>query len=228
MIVPSLLSADFSRLEESLRAVERAGVDMITLDVMDGHFVPNLTFGPIIVSAVRKLTHLLIETHLMITEPIRYVAEYAKAGADYVTVHCEAAQDLVATAEAVVSAGAKVGVAVKPETGLERVESVLDRIDFLLLMTVNPGFGGQEFLEDVLSKIDEARTLRDEKGWPFLIGVDGGIDLRTARLAAERGAEVLVAGSAVFGADDIEGAVHNLRDAAKSGVSARQGRARPT
>lgn len=221
MIVPSLLSADFSRLEESIRAVERAGVDMITLDVMDGHFVPNLTFGPIIVSAVRKLTHLLIETHLMISEPIQYVAEYVKAGADYVTVHCEAAEDLAATLEAVVSAGAKVGVAVKPETGLEQVESVLERIDFLLLMTVNPGFGGQGFLEEVLPKIEQARTLRDEKGWPFLIGVDGGIDERTARMAAERGAEVLVAGSAVFGMCDIEGAVRKLREAAKLGVSAR-------
>ena len=216
LIVPSLLSADFSRLEESLRAVERAGVDMVTLDVMDGHFVPNLTFGPIIVSAVRKLTHLLVETHLMIEEPIRYVGEFAGAGADYITVHCEAVSDLGATLQAARDAGAKVGVAVKPETDLARIEAVLDRVDLVLVMTVDPGFGGQPFLEDMLPKIEQARNRREEAGLHYLVGVDGGINVRTAPLAAERGADLLVAGSAVFGGNNIEEAIRRLSAAVRA------------
>lgn len=218
VIVPSLLSADFSRLEESLRAVERAGVDMVSLDVMDGHFVPNITFGPIIVAAVRRLTHLLVETHLMIAEPMRFLSEFAEAGADYITVHSETASDLGATLSAVAGLGAKVGLAVKPETALVSVESLLDRVDLLVVMTVNPGFGGQPFLEEVLPKIEAARDLRDEKGWHYLIGIDGGINERTAPLVVSRGADLLVAGSAVFGGDGIEDSIRRLREAGRSGV----------
>ncbi len=210
MIVPSLLSADFSRLEWSLRAVERTGVEMISLDVMDGHFVPNLTFGPLIVAAVRKLTHLLIENHLMIDDPIRYIPEFAKAGADYVTFHAEAVHDLGDAVDAVVRTGAKPGVALKPATGLEAVESILDRLDVLVLMTVNPGFGGQEFMEEVLPKIEEADALRKEHGYRYMIMIDGGIHERTVPLVASRGADLLVAGSAVFGGNDIEAAVERL------------------
>ena len=210
MIVPSLLSADFSRLEWSLRAVERTGVEMISLDVMDGHFVPNLTFGPLIVSAVRKLTHLLIENHLMIDDPIRYIPEFAKAEADYLTFHAEAVGDVGEAVDAVTAAGSKAGVALRPQTGLENVEAVLDRVDLLVLMTVNPGFGGQEFIEDVLPKIERADALRNERGHRYLIMIDGGISERTVPLVASRGADLLVAGSAVFGTGDIEAAVGRL------------------
>jgi ribulose-phosphate 3-epimerase len=212
-IVPSLLSADFSRLEWSLRSVERAGVEMVSLDIMDGHFVPNLTFGPMIVSAVRKLTHLLVESHLMISDPVTYIPEFAKAGADYITFHAEAVNDLEAALGAVTSAGARAGVAIRPETGLGAVEPILDRVDLLVIMTVNPGFGGQAFMEEVLPKIAGARDLRQVRGWRYLIMIDGGIGERTAPLAASHGADLLVAGSAVFGGEDVEARVHRLQRA---------------
>ncbi len=217
MIVPSLLSADFSRLEQSLRAVERAGVDMVSVDVMDGHFVPNITFGPIIVSAVRKLTHLLVEAHLMITDPISYIPEFAKAGADYISFHVEADGDPGEAVRLVKKSGAKAGVVVKPKTGLDKVESILDQVDLLVIMTVEPGFGGQGFMEEMLPKIEQARTLREEKSLRYLIMVDGGIHKDTVPLAVSKGADLLVAGSAVFGGDDIEGAVRRLQDAAGLG-----------
>ncbi len=223
MIVPSLLSADFSRLELSLRAVERTGVEMISLDVMDGHFVPNLTFGPLIVSAVRKLTHLLIENHLMVDDPVRYIPEFAKAGADYLTFHAEAAEDVGEAVDAVTAAGSKAGVALRPQTGLETVEAVLDRVDLLVLMTVNPGFGGQEFIEDVLPKIERADALRNEKGHRYLIMIDGGINERTVPLVVSRGADLLVAGSAVFGTGDIEAAVGRLSAAEEAAKTAGRG-----
>jgi ribulose-phosphate 3-epimerase len=214
VIVPSLLSADFSRLEQCLRAVERAGADMVSVDVMDGHFVPNLTFGPVIVSAVRKLTHLLVEAHLMVTNPIPFIPEFAKAGADYVSFHVEANGDLAETIQVVKESGARVGLAVKPETGLETVEHVLDQVDLLVVMTVNPGFGGQGFLHEMLPKIEKARVLREQRGWRYLIMIDGGIHEDTVPLAVSRGADLLVAGSAVFGSGDIEAAVRRLQEAA--------------
>ena len=220
MIVPSLLSADFSRLEWSLRAVERAGVDMISLDIMDAHFVPNLTFGPMIVSAVRKLTHLLVETHLMITDPMTYIPQFAEAGADYINVHVETVDDPAAAVDAVLAAGAKPGMAVKPATSLDAVRPVLDRLEILVIMTVEPGFGGQSFMEDMLPKIEEAREIREKIGGSYLILIDGGIGPATAPAAVRSGADLLVAGSAVYGAENVEGAVRSLQEAA---AAARRG-----
>jgi ribulose-phosphate 3-epimerase len=193
---------------------------MVSVDVMDGHFVPNITFGPIIVSAVRKLTHLLVEAHLMVTDPIPFIPEFAEAGADYISFHVEANGDLAETIQVVKDSGAKVGLVLKPETELETVGHVLDQVDMLVLMTVNPGFGGQGFLHDVLPKIKEARVLREENGWKYLIMIDGGIHEDTVPLVVSRGADLLVAGSAVFGADDIEGAVRRLQEAARGAQDA--------
>ncbi len=210
-VAPSLLACDFARLGEEIAAVERAGADVLHLDVMDGHFVPNLTFGPLVVEAVRRLTKLPLDAHLMIAEPHRYVDRFVEAGADVVTVHVEASTDLERDLARIRELGARAGVAFNPDRGLDAVERVLDRIDLLLVMSVFPGFGGQAFIADVLDEVRAAARVRAERGLDFVIEIDGGIKPATAPAAREAGAEILVAGTAVFRSDDYARAIAEIR-----------------
>jgi ribulose-phosphate 3-epimerase len=213
-IAPSLLSADFGRLAEEVRAAEAAGADWIHVDVMDGRFVPNITIGPLVVEAVRKVTKLPIDAHLMIVEPERYVEAFARAGADVVSVHAEVSPHLHRTLQAIRAAGARPAVALNPSTGLEAIEYVLGDCAMVLLMTVNPGFGGQRYIEACTEKVRRLRALADARGQPLEIEVDGGIKPETIGPVAAAGANVFVAGTAVFGQPDYRQAVLELRAAA--------------
>lgn len=215
-IAPSILSADFGRLAEEVSAVEAAGADVVHVDVMDGRFVPNLTIGPLVVEAVRKVTRLPIDVHLMIVEPERYVEAFAKAGADLLSVHAEVSPHLHRTLQAIRAAGARPAVALNPSTPLSAIEWVLGDCEMVLLMTVNPGFGGQRYIEACTSKIRDLRALADERHPSLEIEVDGGVKPETAAAVAAAGANVLVAGSAVFGAKDYRGAVSAIRSAAEA------------
>ena len=209
---PSILSADFSRLAEDLAIVDPAR-DWVHCDVMDNHFVPNLTFGPLIVAAVRKLTPAFVDVHLMIDEPARIVPEFCSAGADQVTVHLEACRDVAGALAAVRAGGPRVGLAIKPGTPFTAAERHLADLDLLLVMTVEPGFGGQEFMDDMLPKVTAAAAWREKHGGHYLIEVDGGIAPDTARLARAAGAEVFVAGNAVYRERDPHVALAVLRQA---------------
>jgi ribulose-phosphate 3-epimerase len=217
LIAPSVLSADFGRLAEEVRAVEEAGADVIHVDVMDGRFVPNITVGPLVVAAVRKATRLPVDVHLMIVEPERYVEAFARAGAALISVHAEASPHLHRTLQAIRAAGARPAVALNPSTPLDAVEYVLGDCEMVLLMTVNPGFGGQGYIPAVTEKVRRLRALAEARGQPLDIEVDGGIQPATAATVAAAGANVLVAGTAVFGAPDYRVAVRELREAAERG-----------
>ena len=210
-VAPSLLSADFSRLGEEIQAAERAGADLFHLDVMDGRFVPNLTFGPMIVRAVRKLTGLRLDTHLMIEEPDRYIPEFADAGSDVITIHVEASSDVRRDLRTIREKGKKSGLTLNPDTPIERIAEYFDDIDLLLVMSVFPGFSGQSFISDVLPKLAEAKRIRGERGLDFAIEIDGGINPVTSVRARESGAEILVAGSSVFGSADYSEAIRAIR-----------------
>lgn len=197
-IAPSILAADFTKLGEEIKEVEAAGADLIHIDVMDGHFVPNITMGPAVVEAIRSITELPLDVHLMIENPDQYIEAFAKAGADYMTVHVEASPHLHRTLDEIKKQGIKSGVVLNPATPAESIKYVLDNIDMVLLMTVNPGFGGQSFIHSVLPKITEVRNMGLKHGVQFDIEVDGGINPETARLCKEAGATVLVAGSSIF------------------------------
>jgi ribulose-phosphate 3-epimerase len=218
-IAPSILSADFGRLAEEVRAAEAAGADWIHVDVMDGRFVPNITIGPLVVEAVRKVTRLPIDAHLMIVEPERYVEAFAKAGADLISVHAEVSPHLHRTIQAIRVAGARPSVALNPSTPLDCLEYVLGDVDMVLLMTVNPGFGGQSYVPAVTEKVRRLRRMADERGQELEIQVDGGVKPSTVGVVAQAGANVLVAGTAVFGAKDYRAAVGEIRDAAERGRS---------
>jgi len=207
---PSILSADFSRLDRELAIVDPAR-DWLHCDVMDNHFVPNLTFGPLLVAAVRKLTRAFVDVHLMITEPAGLLPAFREAGADLVTVHVEACADVAATLEGVRATGAGVGLALKPGTPFAAAERHLAGLDLLLVMTVEPGFGGQEFMGDMLGKVREAVAWRMAHGARYRIEVDGGIGPGTARLAREAGADVFVAGNAIYRQRDPRAALEALR-----------------
>ena len=215
-IAPSLLSADFGRLAEEVRAIEAAGADLVHVDVMDGRFVPNITVGPLLVAAVRKATRLPIDAHLMIVEPERYVEAFARAGADLVSVHAEASPHLHRTLQAIRAAGARPAVALNPSTPLDALEYVLGDCAMVLVMTVNPGFGGQQYIEACTEKVRRLRQMADARGQALEIEVDGGVNPDTAAAGAAAGANVLVAGTAVFGARDYGQAIGALRDRARA------------
>jgi ribulose-phosphate 3-epimerase len=216
-VAPSILSADFGRLAEQVRAAEAAGADLIHVDVMDGRFVPNITIGPLVVEAVRRATRLPLDVHLMIVEPEKYVEAFVKAGASLVSVHAEATVHLHRTLQLIRNAGGRPAVALNPATDLSTVEWVLGDCEMVLLMTVNPGFGGQKYVEACTEKVRRLRALADARGQPLEIEVDGGINGETAGRVAAAGANVLVAGTAVFGATDYGAAIAGLRAAAERG-----------
>lgn len=214
-IAPSILSADFSRLGDHVRIVEEAGAEYLHLDVMDGHFVPNITLGPPVVSALRKGSGMLFDAHLMIENPDLYAERFIEAGADLVTVHAEASPHLHRTIQMIKKSGARAGVALNPSTHPSAIEYVLGMVDLVLVMTVNPGFGGQEFIAGMVDKIRAVREMLDRAGSSAEIQVDGGITTATAPVVYGAGATVLVAGSSVFGSADPGAAVRELRKAAE-------------
>lgn len=218
VIAPSILSADFSRLGEEIRAVDAAGADWIHVDVMDGRFVPNITIGPLIVKAVRPLTEKPLDVHLMIVEPEKYVEDFAKAGADIISVHAEhnASPHLHRTLSQIRELGKKAGVVLNPSTPLDLIEYVLEVCDLILIMSVNPGFGGQSFIPAVLPKIRKLRQMCDERGLDPWIEVDGGLKPDNTWQVLEAGANAIVAGSAVFKADDYAQAIEGIRHSKKS------------
>ena len=197
-IVPSILSADFTRLGEQVQAAEKAGARRIQIDVMDGHFVPNITMGPMVVEAVRSCTSTVLEAHLMITNPQEYIETFAKAGADVIIVHQEVSPHLHRTLKQIKDAGKQTGVAINPSTPVCLLQDMLPFIDLLLVMTINPGFGGQDFIPETLPKIEEARRYREERGLHYDIEVDGGINEKTIPQVVKAGANLLVAGSAFY------------------------------
>lgn len=210
-IAPSILSADFANLARDIQLVEKLGADYIHVDVMDGQFVPNITLGPNIVSAIRPVTKLPLDVHLMIEQPENFIAAFAKAGADIITVHQEATPHIHRAMQMIKAAGVKAGVVINPGTPLAAIEEVLDLADLVLIMTVNPGFGGQSFIESQLDKIAQLKTLREEKGYTYEIEVDGGIVPETAAKCKEAGADVFVAGSYIYNSEDPKERIDALR-----------------
>jgi ribulose-phosphate 3-epimerase len=211
IIAPSILSADFSRLGAEIAAVEAAGADWIHIDVMDGHFVPNITIGPGVVKSLRKLTRLPFDVHLMIRHPDRFLEAFAEAGSDMITVHVEAADHLHRTITRIRELGPKAGVSLNPSTPLALIEPILADIDLLLIMTVNPGFGGQQFIRTMLPKIRQARERIDQKAPSVLLEVDGGVTPANMPSILEAGADVLVAGAAVFGSGDYAATIGKMK-----------------
>jgi len=214
LIAPSILSADFSRLGDQVREADQAGADAIHIDVMDGHFVPNITVGPLVVRAVRRVTELPLEVHLMIEEPERYIADFCEAGGDLVIVHVETCPHLDRTLHQIREEGVRVGVTLNPSTPVLALQEVLELVDQVLVMSVNPGFGGQSLIPYTLDKIQQLAAMRDERHLGFDIEVDGGINAKTARSVAKAGANILVIGSAIFGhVAGVEDAMRTIRQA---------------
>jgi len=224
LIAPSILSADFGRLAVEASAVERAGADWVHVDVMDGRFVPNITIGPLVVKAVKKATRLPLDVHLMIEEPERFIDDFASAGADIITVHAEACPHLHRTVAQIREAGQKLkprrrimaGVSLNPHTSLAVLDYILPELDLVLVMSVNPGFGGQKFIPSALEKIADLRWMIEDQGLAVKIEVDGGVSLKTIGQMARAGAEVFVAGSAIYGTGDYKKIIRELRRAARS------------
>lgn len=212
-IAPSILSSDFSRLRDEIQAVEAAGADWLHVDVMDGHFVPNITIGPVVVESIRKVTRLPLDVHLMITDPDKYAPEFIKAGADWISVHPETCKNPQASLKKIRKLGAKASIAVNPDVPLEKVEAYFHEIDMLLMMTVFPGFGGQAFIEDVLPKIERARSVLTQRRLPILIEADGGIKADNIGRVVQAGAEVIVSGSGIFKTPDYADTIRNMRQA---------------
>src|SRR5262245_29591967 len=210
-ISPSILSADFARLADEVSAVERGGADFLHIDVMDGHFVPNLTVGPPIVEALRKVTKLPLDVHLMITNPDAFIPEFAQAGADYLTVHVETCPHLHRTVQAIKEHGVKAGVTLNPATSLTAIEEIIDDVNLLLIMSVSPGFGGQQFIPSTLGKITRARQMLDRSRSHAVLEVDGGVKVDNAGQIIEAGADILVAGSAIFTSQDYRATITAMR-----------------
>ena len=209
---PSMLSADFGILNEQLKQIETAGAQYLHIDVMDGVFVPNISFGAPVYKTIRKSTDMVFDVHLMITDPIRYIDDFVKAGADIVNFHVEATDDPMAVIEKIKSYGVKTGITIKPKTPVSAIEPYLGLVDLVLVMTVEPGFGGQKLMPDCLKKVTEFKELRDKNGYKYEIEADGGIGAGNVREVLEAGTDVIVAGSAVFGAEDIHKAAKDMLD----------------
>ena len=216
LIAPSILSADFAALGQAVRATERGGADAIHIDVMDGHFVPNLTVGPPVVQAIKRIAEVPLDVHLMIEEPDNYLSAFAQAGADALSVHVEVLSKLQPTINAIKELGIRAGIALNPSTPVTAIEVVAREVDLVLVMSVNPGFGGQTFIPQSLNKVRATRALLDQGGNPAPITVDGGVNLGNAAALVEAGASVLVAGSAIFGQDDPTEATRALRNASQA------------
>ena len=219
-IAPSILAANFSKLAEEVLEVEQAGAKLIHIDVMDGHFVPNITMGPIVVEALRPVTKLPLDVHLMIENPDNYIESFAKAGADYITVHVEACPHLHRTIQLIRSFGVKPGVVLNPHTPIESIQHVLEDIDMVLFMTVNPGFGGQKFIHAVIPKIKQLADIIKEKGLAIEIEIDGGINAETIVPCAEAGATIFVAGSAIYSQTDRSKALQDIQQAGERAIRA--------
>lgn len=210
-ISPSILACDFANLQSEIKKVEDAGVEYLHIDVMDGIFVPNITLGPCVVSAIRKYSKLFFDVHLMITDPIRYIDDFAKAGADLITIHVESTFDVSAAIDRIKANGKKVGLSIKPNTKPEILRPYLDRVDLILVMTVEPGFGGQSFIEATVDNIKACAAMIKECGRDIELEVDGGVSPKNAHVVKDAGANVIVAGSAVFGSSDIPKTIQELK-----------------
>ena len=203
-ILPSILSADFANLERDVRELEQIGIDMFHIDVMDGNFVPNISFGFPIIEAIRSKTDKIFDCHLMIARPEEYVERFCNAGCDMVSFHIEATNHADRVIQIIKNSGKKAGIVLNPQTPIESVKYLLPKLDYVLIMTVNPGFGGQKFIPEMLEKIEGLAKIREEKGYSFLIQVDGGVNVETSKLCRDRGADLLVCGSFLFGTEDKE------------------------
>ncbi len=215
-IAPSILSADFSKLGEEVKALEKAGADMIHVDVMDGHFVPNISIGPLVVEAVKRVTSCSLDVHLMISNPDEFIPEFAKKGADIISVHVETCVHLNRTISLISSLGVIPAVALNPATPLGQIEYIMEEIGMVLIMTVNPGFGGQKFIESTLRKIEQLKTIRDKNGYQFDIEVDGGIKLSTIEKVANAGANVFVSGTGILNTENYANTISMMREKVSS------------
>lgn len=214
-IAPSILSANFAKLGKEIKEIEEGGADYVHIDVMDGHFVPNITIGPLIVDAVKPITKLPLDVHLMIENPDNYIKDFVEAGADIITVHQETCPHLHRTIQLIKKENVKAGVVINPGTPVAMIKEVLNNVDLVLVMSVNPGFGGQTFIHETLSKIEEIDLIRRENNYQFELQVDGGVNVETAKLCVDAGADVLVAGSAVFNQSNRKKAIQDIKDAIK-------------